>query len=371
MKNCLGIINLSEVENNIQELTRVRPIASIPFAGRYRIIDFTLSNFVNSGINNVAVFTQTKFRSLVDHIESGKSWDLDRKITGISVFNPAIDYNKIVQRYGDIEHFYQNLNWLKHSSEEYVFISRSYMICNFDISKAYDYHIKSGKDITIINKKVKNSEKYYELDTLNTDPNGNLISIGRNTGKEKEINLSMEMYIMRKSLLIKIIENAIENGDSNYLKQALFKELNHYNVTTYEYSGYLACINSSKNYYDANMDMLDYDTYQQLFNTERPILTKIKDEPSTIYRETSDVKNSLIANGCDIKGSVKNSIIFRDVKIDEGATIEDSIIMQRTHVGKNSSLKNVILDKYVTISKENRLSGDKKVPYIVTKGTDL
>lgn len=371
MKNCLGIINLSELEHDIQELTKVRPIASIPFAGRYRIIDFALSNFVNSGINNVAIFTQNKFRSLVDHVESGKVWDLDRKITGINVFNPAFNYNKIVQNYGDIEHFYQSLDWIKHANEDYVFLSRSYMICNIDISKAFDYHIKSKKDITIISKKVKNSDKYLNLDTLNTDPTGNILSIGKNTGKEKEIDLSMEMYIMRKDLLVKIIEKAVINGDSNYLKQALFKEMNHYQVSTYRYNGYLACINSSKSYYDANMDMLNHEVYDQLFSTERPIFTKVKDEPSTIYRKGSKVKNALVANGCDIKGTVKNSIIFRDVTIEEGVTIENSIVMQRTHIGKNSSLKHTILDKYVTVSNESRLNGNDKVPYIITKGMNV
>lgn len=371
MKNCLGLINLSEVEMNIQQLTKIRPIASLPFAGRYRIIDFMLSNFVNGGINNVAIFTQNKFKSLVDHIGSGKAWDLDRKITGISIFNPTINYNRIVQKNGDIEHFYENLDYLRHSSEEYVLISRSYMICNIDLKEAFKYHKESGKDITIIYKRVKNAEKYFNLDNLNLGINHSLISIGHNTGKDDEINLSMEMYFMRKDILVKIIENAIQAGNSNYLKQALFKEMNHYSVSAYEFKGYLACINSSKNFYDANMDMLNLDIYEQLFNEERTIFTKVKDEPSTIYREDSNVKNSLVANGCEIEGDVKNSIIFRNVKIEKGTKISNSIIMQRTKIEKNCTLDNIISDKYVTISKENRLSGDRRVPYIIEKGMEI
>jgi len=371
MKNCLGIINLSEEEMQIQELTSVRPIAGLPFAGRYRVIDFMLSNMVNGGIHNIGIFTQSKFRSLIDHIGSGKAWDLDRKITGVSVFNPAFNYNKIVQTHGDIEHFYQSLDYIKYASEDYVFLSRSYMICNMDLKKAFAEHLESKNDISIIYKKVKNEEKFYGLDTLNIGMNKLLISIGKNTGKKEKIDLSMEMYIMRKDILVRIIEESVESGNSNYLKQALFQELVNYKVGTCKYDGYLACINSNKNFYDANMDMLDMDIYKQLFNNERPVFTKVKDEPSTIYRENSDVKNSLVANGCDIEGEVKNSIIFRDVHIAEGTKVTNSIIMQRTKIEKNCSLNNVILDKYVVISKENILAGDKKIPYIVGKNLTI
>ncbi len=371
MKNCLGIINLSEEEVNIQELTKVRPIAGLPFAGRYRIVDFMLSNLVNGGVNNVAIFTQNKFRSLIDHIGSGKAWDLDRKITGINVFNPAFNYNRIVQTYGDIEHFHQSLDYIKYASEEYVILSRSYMICNIDVKKAFKEHVKSDSDITIVYKNVENNEKYHNLDILNIGMNNSLISIGKNAGKLNKVNLSMEMYIMKKDILVKVIEDAVEKGDSNYLKQALFLELVNYKISTYKYDGYLACINSSKNFYDANMDMLNMDIYTQLFNNERPIFTKVKDEPSTIYRENSNVKNSLVANGCDVEGEVVNSIIFRDVHIEEGTKISNSIIMQRSTIEENCSLNNVISDKYVRITKDSVLAGDKKAPYIIAKGLTI
>jgi glucose-1-phosphate adenylyltransferase len=232
-------------------------------------------------------------------------------------------------------------------------------------------HIKSENDITIIYKNVKNNEKFYNLDTLNIGINKSLISIGKNAGKNEKVNLSMEMYIMKKEIFVKIIEDAIETGESNYLKQALFKVIGDYNISTYKFDGYLACVNSSKNFYDANMDMLNIDIYKQLFTEERPIFTKVKDEPSTIYRENSKVRNSLVANGCDIEGEVNNSIIFRDVHVAEGTTINNSIIMQRTTIEEECSLNNVILDKYVKISKGNALAGDKKVPYIISKGLTI
>lgn len=371
MNNCLGIINLSEVEIDIQELTKVRPIAGLPFAGRYRVIDFSLSNLVNSGVNKIAIFTHNKFRSLMDHIGSGKPWDLDRKINGISIMNPMIDYNKVVQKVGDIEHFYNNLDYLKGCNEEYVFISRSYMVCNIDLKEAFRAHKRSNRDITIIYKRVKNEPKFINLDVLNIGMNNTLMSIGKNTGKSENINLSMEMYMMKRETLIKIIEKAIDNGTANYVKQALFNQLPEYTVNTFPFDGYLACVNSNKNYFDANMDMLDNDTYEHLFNEERPIFTKVKDEPSTWYKNGSNVKNSIVANGSIIEGDIKNSIIFRNVQVKPGVTIRNSVIMQNTIIEENASLNSVISDKFVRISKNKTFSGDQQAPYIIKKAERL
>lgn len=372
MKNCLGIINLSEEEVNIQTLTKIRPIGALPFAGRYRVIDFMLSNMVNSNINNIGIFTHNKFRSLMDHIGSGKPWDLDRKIAGIKIFNPNYNYNQIVQRRGDIQHFNNNIDFLKRSKEDYVLISRSYMICNIDLNKAFKQHKESNNDITILYKNVENSEKYHYLDILNINPtNDKLISIGNNTGKHQNINLSMEMYIMKKEILIQIIENAVNSGKSLYLKQALFNQLDNFDIRTYEFTKYLACINSNVNFYEANMDMLNEQVYNELFNEDRPILTKVKDEPSTFYKKDSNVKNSLVANGCRIEGNIKNSIIFRNVEVKKGVDIENSIIMQNTTIDENANLSYVISDKAVHISNYKTLAGDKKTPYIIPKNTDM
>ncbi|MGM0380138.1 MAG: glucose-1-phosphate adenylyltransferase subunit GlgD, partial [Bacillota bacterium] len=348
-------------------LTKVRPIAGLPFAGRYRVIDFILSNMVNNGITNIGIFTQNKFRSLMDHIGSGKSWDLDRKIEGIKIFNPEYNYNSIVQRFGDIQHFYKNLDFLKRSKEDYIFISRSYMVCNINLSKAFKAHLESDGDITVIYKNVKNDERYLDLDRLNITKDGFLDKVGKNTGKADKFNLSMEMYIMRKKILIQLIENAIENGDAHFLKQALFNQLNNYKVNTFAFDKYLACINTSKNFYKANLDMLNPKIYSELFNEKQDILTKVKDEPSTMYYEDANVKNSLVANGCKIKGNVKNSIIFRNVKIEKGVNIENSIVMQNTTISNNSNLTHVISDKAVSISEYKTLSGDKNNPYIIPK----
>lgn len=368
----MGIINLSESEEAIKEITYNRPIATIPIAGRYRIIDFTLSNMVNAGIHNVAIFTRGKSRSLMDHLGTGKDWDLDRKRDGLFVLNPVINYDDIIFNKGDIENFDNHVDYIKHSKQEYVLLSRSYMICNVDYAEAFKFHKESGADITIIYKQMENNhQKFLNCDTLNINEEGRVLSIGRNTGISKFYNMSMEMYIMKKELLLEIIQNSISTGDSEYLKQAVFLNMKNLKVNTFPFSGYLSCVNSIQNYYKTNMELLDVEVSKELFQKNGLIYTKINNEPPTKYADSSGVVNSLIANGSVIEGTVENSIIGRGVKIKKGAVVKDSIIMRKCIVEENVQLTNVILDKYVRITKEKILCGDKKSPFVAKKSMVL
>lgn len=368
----MGIINLSESEEAIKELTYNRPIATIPIAGRYRIIDFTLSNMVNAGIHNVAIFTRGKSRSLMDHLGTGKDWDLDRKIDGLFVLNPVINFDDIIFHKGDIENFNKHMDYIEHSKQNYVILSRSYMICNVNYADAFKYHKETGADITIIYKEMENNhQKFLNCDTLNLDKNNKVLSIGRNTGKTRFYNMSMEMYIMKKELLLEIIQNSISTGDSEYLKQAVFLNMKNLKVNGFPFSGHLSCVNSIQNYYKTNMELLDLETSKELFHKNGLIYTKINNEPPTKYTDSSRVVNSLIANGCVIEGVVENSIIGRGVKIKRDAVVKDSIIMRKCSIGEKAHLTNVILDKYVQITKDKILCGDKKSPFVVKKSMVL
>ncbi len=369
VNNLMGIINLSENEEEIKEITYDRPIATIPIAGRYRVVDFILSNMVNAGINNISIFTQGKSRSLMDHIGTGKSWDLDRKNDGIFVLNPKMNINDLITHKGDIENFKNHLDYLYRSKQEYVFITRSFMICNIDLNEAFAYHRKSGADITIIYKSmINNHGRFMDSDTLNMDENGNVISIGRNAGNKREYNMSLEMYLLKKDLLIEIIQDSISSGENEYLRQAMLQNIKTLNVNAYPFEGYVSCINSIKNYYESNMDLLELEVSEELFGKNRIIYTKVKDEPPTKYSKGSDVTNSLIANGCVIEGTVMNSVIGRGVNVEKGAVIKDSIIMQKSTIGKDAYLNNTILDKYVQVVEGKILSGDRRNPLVIRKG---
>lgn len=372
MQDIMGIINLSEKEDEIKELTYSRPVATVPIAGRYRVVDFVLSNMVNAGIENVSIFTQGKCRSLMEHLGTGREWDLNRKIDGLFVLNPVINISDSMMPKGDIKNFKDHTDYIKNSRQNYVILTRSNMICNINYSDAFKYHKESGVDITIIYKKIEDENtKFLYCDTLNLNQSGNVISIGKNVGNKNSYNISMEMYIMKKNLLLEIIQNSIAMGNFLYLKDAIHHNINNLRVNSYSFNGYLSCINSTENYYKTNMELLDVDISKELFYQNGYIYTKITDEPPTKYTDSSSVENSFIANGCIIEGSVKNSIIGRGVKIEKGAVVKNCVIMQKSIIEENTALKHVVIDKNVRISKNKILCGDIKRPLVIQKNLEL
>ncbi|MBZ9632798.1 glucose-1-phosphate adenylyltransferase subunit GlgD [Clostridium sp. FP1] len=364
LNNYMGILNLNENETNIISLTKNRPLAAIPIAARYRIIDFALSNMVNSGLKNIGIFTQSKSRSLVDHLGSGKPWDLDRRLNGLFVFNFGIGNMSI----NDAEMLWNNMEYIYRSKEKNVIISPSYMIGNIDYIDAVKYHEERQQDITVIYKNIKTGTKnFLNCDVLNIGQNNNVLSVGKNMGTYDGLNISMEMFIMKKDLLISLINKCIQTGSYFTIKDLIYKSIKDLRVTAYEFKGYLQCINSISAYYKANMDLLNLKTTKELFFSNGPIYTKIKDEPPTKYYDESKVKNSIIADGCIIEGLIENSIISRAVVVHKGAEIKNSIILQNCEIGENSKLFNVIMDKNVIIDRDKQLNGDEEFPLVIEK----
>jgi|LGVE01.1.fsa_nt_gb glucose-1-phosphate adenylyltransferase len=372
MNEMMGIINLSASTEKLKNLTEVRTIGSIPIGGRYRVIDFTLSNMVNSGMSNIAVCTQGRARSLYDHIGSGKYWDLDRKKDGLFYFHPEASSIDIVQKRGDIELFNSMLSYIKKSKQPYVFLSRSYMICNIDYSDMLEFHKESDADITILYKRMNNHvRRFIDCDTINIDENDDILSIGKNLGKKKYYNVSMEMYMMKRELLVDIIEESIHLGDVEFLKQCLFKQIGELKVKGFSFDGYLACINSIQNYYNTNMDMLQPEVQEELFNANGLIYTKIKDEPSTFYADDSFTSNSLVSSGCIIEGIVENSILSRGVHVKKGAIVRNSVIMQNSIIGETANINYMILDKNVEIGSKRVFNGDSDHPFVIAKNSKV
>lgn len=364
LKNYMSILTLNEREDNIKSLTKRRPLASIPFGGRYRVIDYVISNLANSGIKNIGILTQSNSRSLVDHLGSGKPWDLDRKNNGLFLFN----FSQFTSAMNDIEILKNNMEYLYRSKEEYVILASSYMICNIDYEKVAIEHENSGADVTLIYNKIKAGRKeFLECDCLNIDEENNILSIGKNIGVHNELNISMEMFILKKSILIDYIYKCIETGYFQTLKSALNNNFLNLKFNAYEFKGYLACINSTIAYYKSNMDMLNTEVNKELYYKHGYIKTKVMDEAPTKYTNDSNVKNSFVANGCLIEGNVEDSIIFRRVKIGKNVEIKNSIIMQNCIIGEGAKIINTIMDKNVTIDQGKTLMGDKEMPLIIEK----
>lgn len=363
MNNCLGIINLDEDETRMGELVKKRNLAAIPIGGRYRIIDFVLSNMNNSGIETIGIFVKTKARALVDHLKNGRPWDLHRK-NGLKVFN----FSDEDLTFDDVHSFADDLEYIKHSKKKYVLLAPSYMICNIDYNKILEEHKRSGNEITLVYKNTDKADEYFvNCDALNIDENGKLVSVEKNTGSKGNNNISMEMYIMSTDLFIDIILKSIRSGLYRKVKEFINENLNKISVGCYEYRGYVTCINSLKSYHNANMELLSKEISNELFEEDRPILTKIKDEAPTLYTSDSKVSNSMIANGCYIEGEVKNSVIGRRVHIHKGCKIEDSIILQDSDINKNVRLSKVVVDKGSIVEEFECFIGSDNNPIIVGK----
>lgn len=364
MKNCVGIINLDGNESKMGELVVNRPLASIPIAARYRIIDFVLSNMTNSGIDCIGIFTKNKSRSLIDHLTNGKPWDLNRKKDGLKVFN----FGEYDPAYEDVHNFADNIEFLKHSRREYVLLASSHMICNIDYEEVLEHHKNSGKDITIVYKNVKKPQNAFDdCKVLNFNDSGDVVSIGENIGRNDEANISMEMYVLKTFVFIDIVNECIRSGMFRKVKDYIRENLDKLSVNGYEFQGHLECINSLKALYDANLSLLNRKVSKEIFNEDRPIYTKTKDEAPTHYTKESEVVNSIIANGCYIKGSVENCVIGRRVYIGEGVKLRNCVIMQNSVIEDRAVLDNVIADKGTEIKSEEKLIGSQLYPLFIKK----
>ncbi len=374
-KQCMGLINLDKKGNpNINILNYARPLASTPIAGRYRIIDFVLSNMVNSGITNVGIYAKEKYRSLTDHLGSGKDWDLSRKKGGLYIFSPEnTKYNNNYGfRSGDVYSILANIDYIERSTEEYILIAPGYMLCSMDYKDAIKYHQESKNDITVLYKHVDNAdEDFLSCMTLNIDNNNRVLNIGTNIGAFPSANISMESYIMKRTDFIKCIYKIASLGTHAYFEDYIKKELPNIQVGAYEFKDYLKCINSIQSYAQCSKEMLKKEVSTELFNSERKIFTKDKSQAPTIYMKNADVRNSFVATGCKIDGTVENCTLFRKVEIGKGAKIKNCVIMQNCKIDPGVVLENVIFDKNVRISKDKELKGDKDYPMVIEKNQKL
>lgn len=367
MNKMMSILFASGNESKLNELTLHRTTASLPFGGRYRLIDFTLSNLVNSGITQIGIVTKSNYQSLMDHIRQGRDWDLNRKNGGISVFPPFI-YNSSREVYkGKIEAIYSIMNFLTRSKEDYVVIGNCNIAAYIDFEEIFQAHLKSGATVTVVCHKGYTTSSRRVV--IEKDNNNSVKDIYETeyVGSEEKL-ISLNLYIIKKSVLIDLVQKAYAHGLVDFEKDILFKLVEENKVAAYELDCYAAIIDDVKTYYNESMSLLNYDVREALFGQEGKIYTKVKDSVPTVYKSGASVTNSLLADGCVINGTVENSILFRNVKIEEGAMVKNSIVMENGVVGKNSSLQYAITDKDVTISADRNISGFITYPVVIVKG---
>lgn len=370
--NALGIIFPNSYDALVPELVSERLMASIPFAGRYRMIDFILSSMVNCGIDNISVLVRNNYYSLMDHLGSGREWDLARKKGGLNIIPPFAE--KSVGMYnGRIDALASILAFLKSQKEKYVVLTDAHIAVNFDFNALLDAHIESGADVTVayaeeelpvISDHVQPGSKgfFYSLQI----EDGRVTKIKINPQDEGKQNFSMNIYVMEREFLIDKVNTAFVRGNVYFERDILAPNLDKLNVHAFKFEGYYARINDMKSYFNENMKLLDDANLDGLFSPN-PVYTKIRDDNPTRYIPGSKVSNIMAADGCVIEGEVENSILFRGVKIGKGAKVKNCVLMQDTVVEEGANLEYVISDKNVHITAGKELKGTDTMQVFVEK----
>ena len=371
--DALGIIFPNSYDSLVPELVAERLMASIPFAGRYRMVDFVLSSMVNCGIGNVSIVVRKNYHSLMDHLGSGREWDLTRKSGGLHIFPPYSD--KTVKIYnGRVEALASIVDFLRDQKEKYVVMADANIAVNFDFNALIDAHVESGADITIayaeepipevaLQTSALRQEMYY---TLSLEEDGRVKQLLINPQETGIQNFCLNIYIMDRELLIDCIEKAFMRGDIYFERDILARSLDTLNVRGFRFDGYIARICDMKSYFDENMRLLDEDNLNALFSAN-PIYTKIRDDNPTRYINGSSAQNIMAADGCVIVGEVENSVLFRGVKIGKGAKVKNCVLMQDTVVEDGANLEYIVTDKDVTITAGKELRGTDSLPVYVAK----
>ncbi len=369
-RSAVGVIFTNIQDKNIPELSSHRTLASIPFAGRYRLIDFALSNLVNSGITTVGIVTKNNYQSLIDHIGSGKEWDLARKDGGIILLPPYSNETDAPYK-NRLEALKGITGFLRHRKEDYVVLYDGDGVSRIDIADVVRFHEESHADITMVYHETDSVESHYYI-TLDTDSFGrvNGLKINPRVNNGEKINLYINVMVVQREYLMDIIQNAVQSGYSSFGREILSKNVNTMRIFGYKFNGYYAGITSLSRYFKYSMQMLDKNVRDELFGA-RDIYTKVRDSAPSKYIEGAVVKNSLVSDGCLIEGTVENSILFRGVKVGKGSIVRNSVLMQETMIGSAAQLDCVITDKNVVIRDRRRLAGCEELPYYVSKGKML
>ena len=371
--NAFGLIYTGETNPYLRDLALSRSVAAVPFGGRYRCIDFILSDLVNTGVTSVGLIAQKNYHSLMDHLGSGKEWDLHRKREGLFMLSPFMTKENTGLYRGSVDAIRSCLGYVRRNPQQYVILAGSHTIFNMTFNEMIAKHIETRANITMLyNDTDLTVSEEQNLDLrLIFDANGRVTEMELNPYTPRSIHRSCDVMILDKLLLEYLVEEAYSRGDYDLTRDILLKKCATLKIMGYRYDGYVARLDSVNEFFQHNLALLQPEVRNDLFNPSHPIYTKIKDEVSAKYGENALVKNSMLADGCVIEGTIENSIVFRGVSVKKGAVVKNSILMQGVSVGENCHLDHVILDKGVTIRDGRTLTGYDGFPIILKKGATI
>ena len=364
--DALGLILADDRKLHLSELTRLRAFAAVPFAGRYRLIDFPLSNMVNSGITRVGIATSYKYKSLMDHLGTGSNWDLDRKNQGLHVLPPYLASENYYNEGDDLKGVQ---DFLRSSSNQNVVISLANNVFTAEYSEYLQEHIESGADATVLyNNDVPEDGQNF---IMKLDQNQKVIDLFLNPEDKQYTANSLGVLFIGRELLNSIIADAISRGIPRLTVDLILRKYDSLAIRAVEYKGTVLRVNSVKSYFKASMDTLDPEVNTAIFWDENLVYTKVKDEAPAYIYEDAEIKNSLVSDGCVVEGKISNSVIFRSVEVGEASVLDNCVVMQGSKIGKNVKLSNVILDKDCVILDNTELQGEKNYPVVIGKGAKV
>ena len=371
MGNVLGLVFTNMHDTTLGDMTKNRTMGSVMFGGRYRLIDFPLSNMVNSGISEVGVITKSNYQSLLDHLGSAREWDLARKKGGLYILPPFGNVESTLYR-GRIEALYGAMSFIKHSRAKYVILSDCDVVTNIDYKPIVAAHIESGADITAVaHTGVYSSDDIKTSTVFNVDADKNVTSVLINPDISGTCTTSLNVFVMSMDFLIETVNDAMARGNVSFERNILQEKCRELKIKIYEYDNYFSKLNSPESYFKSNMALLEPENARKLFVPKRSIYTKVSDNAPVKYDLDSKVSNSLVADGCIIEGEVENSVLFRGVKVGKGAKVKNCILMQGTVVGDNAELNYLITDKNVSICENHILTSSPQYPMYVGKGASV
>ncbi len=364
----IGIILAAGNNKMMKELSNKRAIAAMPIAGKYRSIDFVLSNMSNSHINKVAVITQYNTKSLNEHLNSSKWWDFGRKQGGLYLFTPTITYENSNWYRGTADSMYQNMDFLKKSHEPYVVIASGDGIYKMDYNKVLEYHIEKQADITMVVTDIKDKEEAKRFGVLTLDNDNRVTNIEEKPIEPESTIVSTGIYIIRRRLLIELIEKSVSEERYDFVKDILARYRQVKKIYAYKYEEYWRNISTAESYYKTNMDFLNREIRDAFFKEYPNIHTKVQDLPPVKYNSDAYVKNSLVANGTIVNGTIENSVVFKKAYIGNNCVIKNSIILNDVYIGDNSYIENCIVEARGTIKANSTFVGnDGKIRIVVEK----
>ncbi len=350
MANAFGIVTSSGGHIHVEGLQTYRPIGAFSLLGRYRLIDIPVSNFSNSGIDRIQVYVNSQNpRSIAEHLGNGRTYNINPKRGKLQVlFNQDSRINKIYNT--DIAAYSENISIIERMQRDYVVIAPEYMIFREDFEKLLENHIASGADVTLLYHKAEDGKPYRGCSALNLNRQKGVKSIDPVFDKTKDKNVFMDTYVMKRELFVALIRKAQKTSAVYTLVDILNAQNEELDIRGEQHKGDFAPITDFKSYFDTNIELLNTDLSDDLMNSRWPIYTVTTDSCPVKYFPGTKIKNSMVANGCQIHGTVENCVIGRGVEIKEGAVVKNCVILGHSVIDKDVRLEYQVVDKWAKIT---------------------